>query len=130
MNSFGQIRDFNDIPEDILERLERMGVDGSPLLNRDEGTYLNEIFKDTLNGFDFTGKKVAFIYSGAKSDKHEYFNQVKDRHRTGKTTVGGTYLYIFDVSQKAESGGYDAAIVYWSKLFVPVDKVIKKLKKS
>lgn len=29
--------------------------------------------------------------------------------------------------QKAESGGYDAAIVYWSKFLLPIEDVIKKL---
>lgn len=29
--------------------------------------------------------------------------------------------------QKAESDGYDAAIVYWSKFLLPIEDVIKKL---
>jgi hypothetical protein len=128
MSSFGQIRDFNDIPKDILEQLDKMGVDASPLLNNYEAAYLNVIFKDSLNGFDFTGKKVGFIYSGAKSDKQEYFNQVKDRYHSNSTTVGGSSFYIFDAAQKIESGGYDAAIVYWSKRLIPIQDVIKRLK--
>jgi hypothetical protein len=128
MGSFGQIRNFNDIPNDILEQLGKMGVDASSLLNNYEAAYLNVIFKDSLKGFDLTGKKVGFIYSGAKSDKQEYFNQVKDRYHSNSTPVGGSGLYIFDAAQKAESGGYDAAIVYWSKFVIPIDKVVKKLK--
>lgn len=130
MSSFGQTRDFNEIPKDILEQLDKMGVDASPLLNSYEGTYLNMIFKDSLKGFDFTGKKVGFIYSGAKSDKQEYFSQVKDRYHSNSTPVGGSSLYIFDAAQRVESGGYDAAVVYWSKFFIPTKKVVKKLKTS
>lgn len=88
MSSFGQIRDFKDIPKDILEKLDKMGVDASPLLNCYEGVYLNAIFKDCLKGFDFTGKKVGFIHSGAKSDKQEYFSNVKGRYHSNSTPVG------------------------------------------
>jgi len=42
----------------------------------------------------------------------------------------GENLYIFNATQKEESGGYDAAIVYWSKFILPVEKVIKRLKKK
>jgi hypothetical protein len=38
-------------------------------------------------------------------------------------------LYIFNAAQKAESGGYDAAIVYWSKFVVPIEKIVNRLKK-
>lgn len=128
MSSLGQIRDFKDIPKDILEKLDKTGVDASPLLNSYEAAYLNVIFKDSLKGFDFTGKKVGFIHRGVKSDKQEYFSDVKGRYHSNSTPVGGSGLYIFDAAQKVESGGYDAAIVYWSKLFIPTNKVVKKLK--
>jgi hypothetical protein len=44
------------------------------------------------------------------------------------TTVGGSGLYIFDAAQKAESGGYDAAITYWNKFVIPTEEVVKRLK--
>ena len=37
-------------------------------------------------------------------------------------------LYIFDENQKKESGGYDAAIVFWSKVLIPTKDVVKRLK--
>ena len=37
-------------------------------------------------------------------------------------------LYVFDEAEKKESGGYDAAIVYWNKRVVPKKKLIKRLK--
>lgn len=127
MNLFGQVRNFNDIPKDILEQLDKMGVDGSSLLNSYEGAYFNVVFKESLNGFDFTGKKVGFIYSGARSNKKEYFDLEKDRFKRNNTPNRGT-LYIFDETQKKESGGYDAAIVYWSKRLIPIQDVVKRLK--
>lgn len=37
-------------------------------------------------------------------------------------------LYIFNAFQKEESGGYDAAIVYWSKFVIPIEEIINRLK--
>ena len=61
INLFGQVRNFNDIPKDILNQLDKMGVDGSSLLNSYESAYFNIVFKENLNGFDFTGKKEKLI---------------------------------------------------------------------
>src|ERR1035437_2235937 len=129
INLFGQVRNFNDIPKDILNQLDKMGIDGSSLLNSYESAYFNLVFKENLNGFDFTGKKVGFIYSGARSNKKEYFDLEKDRFNRNNTPNRGT-LYIFDATKKEESGGYDAAIVYWSKFLIPVEKVVKRLKEK
>jgi hypothetical protein len=126
ISSFGQTN-YNDIPNDILKELDKMGVDTSSYLNSHEGAYLNVIFKDSLKGFNFKEKKVGFIYSGSKSNKQEYFDQVKNRYHSNHTTISNN-MYIFNAAQRVESGGYDAAIVYWSKFSIPIDKVIKKLK--
>jgi hypothetical protein len=72
-----------------------MGVDNSPLLNSSESAYFNVIFKDNLKGFDFTEKKVGFIYNGAKSNKQEYFKLEKDRFNRNYTPNNGS-LYIFN----------------------------------
>ena len=127
INLFGQARNFNDIPKDILEQLDKMGVDGSPLLNSHESAFLNVIFKDSLKGFDFTNKKIGFLLAGSKRNKKEFFKEERERYYNNSTTINGT-LYIFDVSQKEESGGYDAAIVYWSKRLISIQDVVKRLK--
>lgn len=109
-----------------LRKTDNLGVDNSPLLNEYESDYFNEVFKDSLNGFNFSGKKIGFIYSGAKSDKKEYFDLEKKRLKNGDSPNSGT-LYIFDEAQKEESGGYDAVIVYWCKFYYSKEQVIKKL---
>jgi len=129
VNLFGQVRNFNDIPKEILEQLDKMGVDTLPLLNSCESAYFNVIFKDNLKGFDFAEKKVGFIYSSRKSNKKEYFDLEKDRRNRNSTPNRGN-LYIFDTTQKAESGGYDAVIVYWSKRLMPVEDLVKRLKEK
>ena len=128
INLFGQVRNFNDIPKDILEHLDKMGVDSSPMLNNYESAFLNVIFKDSLKGFDFTNKKVGFIKIYGEKGKIQYFDMQKKHFVDEKYPCNNGTLYIFDETQKKESGGYDAAIVYWSKFLIPVEKVVKKLK--
>ena len=128
INLFGQVRSFNDIPKDILNQLDKMGVDGSPLLNSYESAFLNVIFKDSLKGFDFTNKKVGFIKISGEKGKIHYFDMQKKHFVDEKHPCDNGTLYIFDATQKKESGGYDAAIVYWSKFLMPVEKVVKRLK--
>jgi hypothetical protein len=124
---FGQVRNFNDIPKETLEQLDKMGVDNSLLLNCYESAYFNIIFKDSLNGFDFTNKKIGFIKAGSKRNKSDYFKGEKERFYRNTTTTNGS-LHIFNATQKAESGGYDAVIVYWSKRLIPITDLVKRLK--
>jgi len=128
INLFGQARNFNDIPKDILEQLDKMGVDGLPLLNSHESAFLNVIFKDSLKGFDFTNKKVGFIKISGEKGKVHYFDMQKKHFVDEKHPCDNGTLYIFDATQKKESGGYDAAIVYWSKRLIPIQDVVKRLK--
>ena len=115
------MRNFSEIPNDILDNLDKMGIDTSSILNEYEGKYFNFIFKIDPQEFNLVGKKVGFL--GSKID---YFNSTRSPDRNS-TTVGGSSLYIFNATQKEESGGYDAAIVYWSKVLVPIEKVVKRL---
>ena len=39
-------------------------------------------------------------------------------------------LYIFDAAQRVESGGYDAAITDGDIFVIPIEKVVKRLKKK
>jgi hypothetical protein len=130
INLFGQVRKFEDIPKYILEQLGKMGVDNFPLLNCYESAYFNVLFEKNRKNFDFTDKKIGFITGSngkTKSSKANYFALEKDRFNRNYTSNGGT-LYIFDAVQKEVSGGYDAAIVYWSKVLVPAKDVAKRLK--
>ncbi|MDR2913473.1 MAG: hypothetical protein LBV74_01325 [Tannerella sp.] len=103
------------------------------LLNETEGAYLNKIFETTRKDFDFTNKKIRFFTGssgGIRSSKEHYFD-MQEKHATNADSPcdNGT-LYIFDAAQKAESGGYDAAIVYWSKFLLPIEKVVERLKEQ
>jgi hypothetical protein len=120
-----QVNNFAEISTELLSYIEKMGVDSSSILNEYEGKYLNFIFKIDVQDFNLVGKKVAFKWS-----KMDFFKDERERFYRDFAAggVGGATLYIFNVTQKEESGGYDAAIVYWSKFVIPIEKVIKRLK--
>lgn len=126
-NLFAQVVSFNEISIEYISQYDKMGVDDSPLLNEYESDYFNYVYKESLNKFDFSGKKIGFIYSGAKSNKKEYFDLEKKRFKHGETPNLGV-LYIFDEVQKEESGGYDAVIVYWCKIKLSEQEVVKRLR--
>ena len=127
INLYGQVRNFNEIPKDVLGQMDKMGIDDSPLLNSHESAFLNVVFKDSLKGFDFTNKKIGFLLAGSKRNKKEFFKEEKERYHNNCTTINGT-LCILDATQKKESGGYDAVIVYWCKYLIPIQDVVKMLK--
>lgn len=123
MSIFGQVNSFKDIPTEILDNLDKTGVDKSALLNSYESAYFNVIFKDSKKDYDFTGKKVGFIASayGKSKNKKNYFKKEKSQYKKYKRTNLNytpivTTLYIFDETQKKVSGGYDAAILYCRNL--------------
>jgi hypothetical protein len=104
---------------------------GNLLLNEIEGAYLNKIFETTRKDFDFVNKKIGFLTGSSgtkKSSKEHYFN-MQEKHSANKNFPcdNGT-LYIFNAAQKAESGGYDAVVIYWCKVSMSIEKVVKRLK--
>jgi hypothetical protein len=122
---FRQVNNFAEIPTELLIHIGNMGIDSSLILNEYEGKYLNFIFKVNPQDFNLVGKKLTYkSKKGFFKDEKEWF------FRGEKSGVGGATLYIFNAAQKEESGGYDAAIIYWSKFLLPVEQVIKRLKKT
>ncbi|MDD6209952.1 MAG: hypothetical protein PUB21_05030 [Bacteroidales bacterium] len=124
--------DFESIPKDLLNELDNMGMDDSLILTVPEGNYFNVLYNLGKKDFDLSGKKVGFLtggYGTTKSDKKTYFTIERDRWTSNYPPSPGV-LYIFDAAQKEKSGGYDAAIVYWSKRIVPIKEVVKVLKKK
>lgn len=120
-----QVSDFKKTPADLLNGLNNMGKDTSSALNNYEAKYLNFIFNLDTTHFNLSGKKVGFLGS-----KKAFFEDERERFLRGEDGVGGCGLYIFNATQKEESGGYDAAIMYWSKFILPIEKVIERLKKK
>ena len=103
-------------------------TDDSLLLNEAESALLNKIFETTRKDFDFTNKKVGFIKISGERGKIHYFDMQKKHFANENSPCDKGSLYIFNNTQKAESGGYDAAIVYWSKFVISIEEVVKRLK--
>lgn len=127
VNISAQIRSFDEIPTNILNQIDKMGVNDSLVLNNYESDYFNVVFKDSLSNFNFSKKKIGFIGGGISSKCH-YFKEERERYYSGKTTIS-SHLYIFEGEQKVEVGGYDAVIVCWSKFVYPKEEIIKKINK-
>ncbi|MDR2916029.1 MAG: hypothetical protein LBV74_14590 [Tannerella sp.] len=116
-----------------MEQTDRIEINDNLLLTETEGAYLNKIFEPTRKKIDFTNKKVGFLTgsSGKTMSSKEHYFDMQEKHAINANSPcdNGT-LYIFGAAQKAESGGYDAAIVYWSKFLLPIEKVVERLKKQ
>ena len=120
-----QVHNFKDIPYELLNNLDKMGIDTLSELNEYETNYLNYIFRLDTCDYNFVGAKVRFI--GSKKD---FFVDERERFKRGeKSGVGGCGLYILNANQKKNIGGYDAVISYWKKLRVSDDKLIVQLKR-
>jgi len=89
-----QVHNFSEIPKDLLENIDKMGVDNSSILNEYEGRYLNFIFNIDPQDFNLVGKKVGFW-----GNKIDYFNDTRSTDRNFKT-VGGSSLYILMLLKK------------------------------
>ena len=123
-----KVNRFTEIPAELLDQIQKMGIDSSLVLNEYEGRYLNYIFETNSLDFDMIGKQVAFMHPVPGKLKIDFFKDERERFYHDETPVAGVSLYIFDAIQKEESGGYDAAIEYWSKFIRPIERVVKRLK--
>ena len=116
-----------------IDTMRQINEVNNLLLDSTEAESLNRIFETNRKDFDFINKKVGFITGSTgsiKSHKEDYFDMHK-KHSVNKSYPcdNGT-LYIFDLASKKKSGGYDAVIVYWSKMFIPIEKIVKRLKEQ
>jgi len=127
MNSFGQVQTISEVPSDCSIQIDTTS-DDLEVLNCYESIFLSTIFNDSLIHFDFTNKKVGFIMGACKKSKIDYFNMQKKHLDDKMCPVDNGALYIFSETQKMESGGYDAVIVYWSKFITPIDKVVERIR--
>jgi hypothetical protein len=127
-----QVRAFANIPKEILENIDKMGIDDNLLLNKYESDYFNVKFQNGRKDFNFTEKKIGFLAGGdgsILSSKRIYFDNEKNNFSRGYDPNYGT-LYIFDNNQKEELGGSDAVIVYQSGMIISIKDVMKILKES
>ena len=56
-----QQRSFKNIPDCVLNNINKMGIDDNPLLTELEGEYFNALYQVPDKEFNLSGKKVAFF---------------------------------------------------------------------
>lgn len=123
---------FDNIPYDILTNISKMGRNDSLILTKLEGEYFNAIYQVDNEKYNLSHKKTAFLTGSlgtTESNKKKYFEGDNSRFKERSVPLPSV-LYIFDTIQREKSGGYDAAIVYYSKRVVPIRQVVKTLKKK
>ena len=114
------------------DNLDLVGNDNSAGLTHEDAMFFNRIYH--TRGFDFKGKKIAFInphlvdQKQAIRTKKEYIGIIK-KHLENDFLYPTDDLEIFNEQEKKESGGYDAMIVYQSKRFFK-EQLIQILKDS
>jgi hypothetical protein len=127
VNMSCQIKQFNDFPKEILEQMDKMGMDESCTLTDLEGEYLNSRLAINTDIFNFCGKKVAFFngkLGDKKSNKQIFFADEKRRNKDGNFP-NPIVFYILSDYPKIKTNGYDAVIVFWY-MKVPNIKSISK----
>lgn len=121
---------YSDIPQAVLNNIDKIGIDESPLLSPQEAECIRSLLSEEI---DMSGKKLAFLTGNTGSirgNKKDFFDIIRKNLKGGdcsRLRYFGT-LYVFTLSQKKESGGYDAAVVYGSKKLNTSQEVMKKIK--
>lgn len=124
--------DFENIPKNVLNNIDKMGMDECLLLTELEWKYFRTLYRMTEKEFNLCNKKVGFLTGSLgsnKSNKKEYFISERNRLNSNYSPTFG-WLYIFNATQKEETGGYDAAIVFYTKKKLSIKEVVKRLKEK
>ncbi len=133
IKGYGQTSfDIKKTDREIFKNIDSLGQDSNPNLTAFESDYFNQIFSKKRDSFDFTNKTIAFVTGSSgrtHSNKKRYFDLERDRIARDYSLNGGT-LIRFNETEKKQSGGYDAVILYWSKILPTRKSLIKTLKKD
>ena len=113
------------------QNLDSCGLDNQAFLNQNESLYLNEYFKESKDGFDFTGKKILFVTGsngGTFGFKKNYFVSVKEWSKESRGKIATDFI-PFNEEEKINSGGYDAILTYWVKVLITEKKKAKLIQR-
>lgn len=94
---------------------DKLGLNRNPLVNDYEADFLNRKLYKQRGGFDFTGKRVAFVVGNTAdtlSSKPDYFEENISYLTLNKL---GTLdeLLVLTPHEQALSNGYDAVVLSW-----------------
>lgn len=102
----------------LAQDIEQCGLDDDPVLAKSEALFLNNYFKNQQPEFDFHSKKILFVTGPGGSrftTKKEYFNSIKSYQEKDRRIA--TTVIVLSEKEKQKSGGYDAIVTCWVKVF-------------
>ncbi|MDM1046976.1 hypothetical protein [Sphingobacterium hotanense] len=129
---YGQERNIETVPKNILECIHETGKDSSTQLNPCESSYLDYFFEKQRGLFSFKDKDVSFFTGNmgtVKSNKKEFFESVKQSYGIGLfPSLATSQLLIFDEVER-KNIGYDAVIITGSKKYITKKNAVKYINK-
>lgn len=89
------------------------------MLSTEEAKLLNSLLENSRDTFDFEGKKIAFITGSSGSriiSKTDFFNTCINPwlEENEKPQI---FMVLLTEEEKSKSGGYDAFVLSWVKVF-------------
>jgi hypothetical protein len=117
--------------QNLVQNQNNKGIE---ILSIQEADLLNSLLKNSRDTFDFQMKNVAFITGSSGTrivTKTDYFNTcVNPWLEKGKSPQ--IFMVKLTVDEKNKSGGYDALVLSWVKVFTAKQKrkVIEQLAKK
>lgn len=97
----------------------KIADNNSPFLTTGQALYLNTELASLRRSFDFSSKKIAFLYNNTLVGKQAYFKEQGGRDVAYQ-------LIVFNENEQQQSGGYHAIVIFWRKPPVS-DKQKKRL---
>lgn len=116
------------------QKMDSLGLNNAPVLNKFESEYFNKVFKDKRGTFNFNDKKAIFLTGTSGSEiveKVEYFERLVKPWLI-KNSSPQIFFKILNEEEKATSGGYEVIILSWVKVFSAKKQrqIIKKIGKG
>jgi hypothetical protein len=112
------------------QEIDSLGIDNNPILNGYEVKYFNDILEERRDTFNFKNKKISFVTGSSGTmivSKEDYFTRLVKPWLI-KGSKPQTFFVALNKEEKEISGGYDAIVLTWVKLFT--DKRKKKIIKQ
>lgn len=114
-----------------MAQFQEVARDKEDILSIQEADLLNSLIKQSQDTFDFHKKKVAFITGsngGRILTKAEYFQTCINPWKE-EGEIPQVLIIELTAEEKRKSGGYDALVLSWVKVFTDKrkGKVIKQL---
>jgi hypothetical protein len=129
-DAYSQIKNQKIKAQDLLRNC---GNDDLPTLNSFEIEFLIPYLNLEKSKEELQSKNILFVTGsggGRITDKANYFKSIKSYHSNGRR-ISNNIVWLDD-EMKVSSGGYDAIITYWVKVFSnrQLKKIVRTAKRQ